>query len=101
MNFDDDDDSDFNVASAQSGKYVEWWISVGVYLSLFKIERLFLSKLASLFKSNIDTNATTNESLKYKAQKQPQPAAAQPSATTSSAQAASSVLFSSTVKAFK
>ncbi|CAF0730070.1 unnamed protein product [Brachionus calyciflorus] len=76
MNFDDDDDTDFTF-NPQSNK----------------------SKLASLFKTGTEENS--DENLKYKASKQPQPAQPQQATTTSSQQAASSVTFFSTVQAFK
>lgn len=37
MNFDDDDDSDFNVASAQSGKYVDEFMLGDILNFSFKI----------------------------------------------------------------
>lgn len=57
------------------------------------------SKLASLFKSNVDPSGSS-ETLKYKAPKQPQATAPQTS-TATAGQATSSILFSSTVQAFK
>jgi hypothetical protein len=59
--------------------------------------------LASLFKSNIDPNAS-NETLKYKAPKQPQvqPTQQQQQAgAAQSTQQTSSVLFHSAIQAFK
>ena len=61
------------------------------------------SKLASLFKLNADAGAGSNESLKYKAPKQPQQQAQQQNATTSSSGGSQqqSVMFFSNVQAFK
>ncbi len=76
MNFDDDDESDFNLGvQANTG-----------------------NKLASLFSLNSETN--THESLKYKAPKQPQqhPGSSSKNQISSSK---SSVIFFTNVQAFK
>jgi hypothetical protein len=57
--------------------------------------------LASLFKTTVDTTNASNETLKYKAPKQPQQQQQQPSAVQASAPQTNSILFHSAVQAFK
>lgn len=78
MNFDTDDDTDFSLSPQQSSSN---------------------NKLASLFKLSNDTTSQTNESLKYKAPKQPQ--VQQPAAAATQSIQQQQMIFFSHVQAFK
>lgn len=78
MNFDTDDDTDFSL-SPQSSSTTN-------------------NKLASLFQMSNDTAGATNESLKYKAPKQPQQQSTQQIQTNSGQQ---QMMFFTHVQAFK
>lgn len=80
MNFDTDDDTDFSLSPQSSSN----------------------NKLASLFKLGAESNSSaTNESLKYKAPKQPQQQQAPTQQQQAQTSAAQQMMFFSHVQAFK